>query len=326
MMVIPLLWWALRGTSPQAIWQVLTSLHAAQLVLLGGLNAVILILVSARWWLILQALDETISFSTIFSYRLTSFGVSYFTPGPQFGGEPLQVYFLNRVNRVESVPAVTSVFLDKLLELLVNFTVLLAGIFLIVSSGIFRDVVGGWAWMLLAGIMVIPTVHLIALWTGRSPVTNILRQLRFEQHRLAVWVKVFSTVQQAESQISNLLQAKPGIFFSTAGLSALSWVLMGVEYHFITHFIGFDMTLPQVLVAFFASRIAFLLPLPGGLGALEASQVLAINAIGGTAAVGLAISLIMRARDILIGLAGLVLGSLTVRRAALARQNQQAEP
>jgi hypothetical protein len=50
-----------------------------------------------------------------------------------------------------------------------------------------------------------------------------------------------------------------------------------------------------------------------GLGALEASQVYALTAMGYTPAIGISLSLLMRARDILNGGLGLLLAGNFVR-------------
>ena len=63
----------------------------------------------------------------------------------------------------------------------------------------------------------------------------------------------------------------------------------------------------QVFAALTAMQIAFLMPLPGGLGALEASQVFALGAFGQPAPAAIGLTLLMRARDILNGGIGLLL-------------------
>jgi uncharacterized membrane protein YbhN (UPF0104 family) len=56
-------------------------------------------------------------------------------------------------------------------------------------------------------------------------------------------------------------------------------------------------------------QIAFMAPLPAGLGVVEASQVFALTAMGFSTAAGLTMSLLMRGRDILFGGVGLLLAS-----------------
>ena len=51
------------------------------------------------------------------------------------------------------------------------------------------------------------------------------------------------------------------------------------------------------------------MPLPGGLGTVEAAQMLALTQLGFDPAIGLSASLLIRGRDVLLGLAGLWWGN-----------------
>jgi uncharacterized membrane protein YbhN (UPF0104 family) len=81
----------------------------------------------------------------------------------------------------------------------------------------------------------------------------------------------------------------------------------------MTHFLKVDLSFEQNLAGLTAVMLAFLLPLPGGLGALEASQVYAMTSMGYAPAIGISLSLIMRARDILNGGIGLLLAGRFIR-------------
>ena len=84
-----LLWLSLRGVPFQDIRGVLQNVSIWQLTALVGINLGILLLFALRWQLILRAFGSTVSIGRILAYRLAGFGISYFTPGPQFGGEPM---------------------------------------------------------------------------------------------------------------------------------------------------------------------------------------------------------------------------------------------
>ncbi len=58
----------------------------------GCLQWLALVVFSSRWWLALRAQGHRLPYLTVFRYRMAAFAISYFTPGTQFGGEPLQVY------------------------------------------------------------------------------------------------------------------------------------------------------------------------------------------------------------------------------------------
>jgi len=95
-----------------------------------------------------------------------------------------------------------------------------------------------------------------------------------------------------------------------AVLSVGIWALMVFEFGLMLSFLGVQFNLVQVLIALTAARIAFLLPIPAGLGTLEAGQVMAMGLIGVNPAIGISLSLLIRARDVLFGGAGLWLGGL----------------
>ena len=99
LVVPPLLWWVLRNVSLTEVLAVLRQLTPAQVLILLATNVVVLLLFSARWWIISRAQGYPIPYLALSGYRLTAFGVSYFTPGPQVGGEPLQVYLTERKHR-----------------------------------------------------------------------------------------------------------------------------------------------------------------------------------------------------------------------------------
>jgi uncharacterized membrane protein YbhN (UPF0104 family) len=97
-------------------------------------------------------------------------------------------------------------------------------------------------------------------------------------------------------------------------LSGLIWILMIFEYRITLSFLGVTPTPGQVVIAMTAGRLALLTPVPGGLGALEASQVLATQALGWGAQVGLALSIVIRARDLLLAGFGVGLGALIYQK------------
>jgi uncharacterized membrane protein YbhN (UPF0104 family) len=96
-------------------------------------------------------------------------------------------------------------------------------------------------------------------------------------------------------------------------LSFFIWIAIVFEFRLALSFLGIQMTFPQVIVALTAARIAFLLPIPAGLGTLEAGQVLAMQALGFNPAIGISISLLIRARDVIFGGLGLWLGGVLSR-------------
>jgi hypothetical protein len=97
--------------------------------------------------------------------------------------------------------------------------------------------------------------------------------------------------------------------FLAIAASLFSILGIALEYFLMIRFLGMKINAIQVFAALTAMQLAFLMPLPGGLGALEASQVFTLGAFGQPASTAISLTLLMRARDILNGGIGLLLAS-----------------
>lgn len=309
LLVPAFLWGSLRSVRFQDIQSSLQLLGAWQLTVLLLVNAVIFLLFGARWWLIIRSFGNQVSFFAVTVYRLASFGLSYFTPGPQLGGEAMQVMLLTRKHAIAAPQAISSVVLDKLIELLSNLTFMVFGIAVILASHLVVGWLQAWIWPLLAVVLAFPGIHLVALWRGRQPLTRLLGTVRFRWPESELFEKVYTTVQQAEIQIGSFCREKAGVLALAILLSFVIWVALIGEYILLVRFLGIQLSPVQTVIALTLSRIAFLMPLPGGLGALEASQVWSMQIFGLDPALGITLSLVIRARDIISGGVGLVLGS-----------------
>ncbi|GIV64963.1 MAG: membrane protein [Bellilinea sp.] len=311
---IPLLVWSLGSTPLNEIVQVFSRLHLAQVMILAGVNILVFLLIALRWEIILRAMGMKVPLNKLVSYRLTSFGVSYFTPGPQFGGEPAQVAFLTRHHPVQTPAAISSVYLDKLLELLVNILVIAGGLFLTFNAGFGSHILRQNGWVLVLLVAVVPMIHLVALKSHLYPIKWLVEKSGAHRSNRQWMRKTSQLLVEAEGQIAIFLEKNPKSLLLAILVSLLSWAGMILEYYLAAQFLALQMNGQQVAFAFVLSRLAFLAPLPGGLGVLEASQVFAMQSVGMPAAAGLALSLWMRARDVSIGLAGLMLGGWFLTR------------
>ena len=74
----------------------------------------------------------------LFIYRLIGFGISYFTPGPQIGGEPAQIILLKQHHNISTEKAISSVYLDRLIDVMVNFIILVFGLFVLINNNLFK--------------------------------------------------------------------------------------------------------------------------------------------------------------------------------------------
>lgn len=307
-LVALLLWWALRQVPLQEIVQTLRRLHAWQLAALAGVNLLIYAAMALRWRVVMAGLAHPehaarVRFAHLFAYRLSSFGINYFTPGP-VGGEPLQVFLLSSRNKMETTTAISSVFLDRLLELLATFTFVTIGLVMIVMRNMLGSGLQAWALPAAAAGLAMPLAHLTALWRGKLPLSSLLTWVGGGGR----WHNIRATAVRAEEQIAALLRARPGVFLAGAALSGLIWLILLGEYLLMLRFLGVPLNPLDGMIALTLAHVTFAVPVPGGLGALEAGQVLAMQMFGLNPVLGLSLSLLMRARDVMFGAVGLLLG------------------
>lgn len=302
--VFGLLAWALKDVDLVQILQNLRHLSLAEILVLTVLNSAILALMAARWWLILDAQGHRIPFMRLFSYRLLAFGISYFTAGPQVGGEPAQVYLLQKRHAVPGSTAVASVSLEKILELLPNSIFLLLGALVILQSGYLSGYSPGLALLPVVSLTLLLLIYPLALALEKTPLTGLLARLPL-QHRL--FLRLRELVAASESQMSVFCRQRAWTVLHTSLISAVMWAGFILEFWLMARFVGIPFSAAQALTALVFTLLAFLAPLPGGLGALEASQVFAFQAMGFDPALGLTLSLLIRARDIVFGGTGLLL-------------------
>lgn len=321
-LAIALLWLTLRAVNLVEVWEYLRRLQPGQLLLLLAVNVAVLATFSARWWLLLYAQGYALPYHNLIAYRLATFAVSYFTPGPHFGGEPLQVYLVSARHQVPVSVSIAAVVLDKVLEMLANFTFLTLGVIFVLRLQVLPGASDEQLLVASLLLLALPVAVLVALWLGWHPLSALLARLDRPWQRVArrfgrqpaplTTSAFFHTVRQSEDQSIALCRRHPMILLLALGASALSWAAIVAEFWLMTSVLGLGLTLGQAVAALLAARVAILLPLPAALGALEASQALAMRALGQSPAAGVSLSLLIRGRDVLLGVLGLLLAGTLV--------------
>jgi len=310
--LVLLLYFALRNAPLIEIWDTIKILKLSQIAIIMIINAFVIATMTARWWIIVRAENSSVPFLKMVRYRLSVFGLSYFTPGPQVGGEPLQVVYLQRNHGLSYARATSAVIMDKLLEFLVNFILIGIGTGAIIKVGLVSEN-GIWLKLSLIGLTVLlmwPIVHITLLYHGILPISRILlRQPFIQKNHASVRLAIV-----AERMASLFCHKHMRAMFLAIGVSLLSILAIVFEYFLMTTFLGIHINAIRVFAALTIMQVAFLMPLPGGLGALEASQVFVLGAFGESPSAAISLTLLMRGRDILNGGLGLLLAGKGVNK------------
>ena len=308
---LALAWHALRGAPLAEAWRLLAGIDPCGLLILLALNVLMLPLMAARWWQLLRIMGSPVGLLCACAYRFAANAVSYLTPGPHFGGEPLLVYLLHQRQGIPLAVATTSVTLDRLLELLASIVVLSLVLIMLTTSdsGLFT---GGWPLSVVLALFIVLATFLTALFTGRRPVSRSIiwfkqcAPRRFAQPSQSNGPLVDAIIQ-GESIAASLLQQHCRQFFCANLFSLGHWLGVFAEFWLMSAFMGHPLSLYHLAAVVVVARLAFLTPLPAGIGALESALPWVTDTLGLGSALGLSICLIIRFRDIFFNLAGLAL-------------------
>ena len=309
-----LLWWSLRKAPLREIWAAIHQVQGWQIAVILILNGIFYIVATLRWWIIVRADNPQVPYFPLLGVRVSVFGVSYFTLGPQVGGEPLQILALQRMYGLTYTHATATVLMDKLLEFLVDFLLLATGLIAILRVGVLAE--NGLQFsgdlILLAFLVLWPPIHIFLLYKRHYPLSGLVRRIPFIKKNS----KPVRFLRAAERLAGRFCQRNPRRLLAAAGFSLLGGAGMLLDYALMTSFLNIHLTFWKMTAGWMMGWISLVMPLPGGLGALEASQVFTLGKFGFSAATALSLTLLMRGRDILIGGLGLLLAGTGWNRKA----------
>jgi glycosyltransferase 2 family protein len=276
-----------------------------QVLLWLAINLLIIALAIWRWQLLSAMLGTTIGFARLLLLRQAGQTVSFLTPGPQFGGEPLQIYWLYSHYAVPLHKAVLALGLDRFLELGINLLLLLLGVLLLVAQG-----TGFAQWQVIAADLLLVLVLLLLL---AGMLLHPPRWLDNRFERLArSWFR-HPRLRQLGSHWSELVadlqlavKASRWALLGALLLSLAAWAVLLTELALLLAFLAVDITLPGFVLIVVALRLALLLPLPGGIGTVEAAVLWSFQLLALPLSAAIGLIALMRLRDVIILLTGLL--------------------
>lgn len=328
--VAALLYWALRGVRLGELARILGRLSWERLGILLAVDVAFYAVLTGRWAWILHGLGQqssTRGFLCLAASRMAGFSVSYLTPGPQIGGEPLQLALAHRWTGLPYRRGSASLLLDKSFELAGNFAFLGVGVLAAralrargglplaapgiapAGGGALAAGVSGWtAWLLPAVLALLPVAYLALTFSGRRPLSALAARLPWRDRPWRARLAAF--LESSEAEVA-AYGRRPGRALLQLLLSfAAVWGLSALEMGLALRFLGLPLGFLQTLLLLAGGKLALLLPIPGALGALEAAQRTLFGWLGYGPEAALALSAYVRARDLLFVFAGLAAAAI----------------
>lgn len=258
-----------------------------------------------RWRIILglsQPSRFPISFWRLYLHRMSGYAFMYLLPMSVFGSEPIRVGLLH----ADGVPlkrATSSVVIDLAFE----FTAFVIFIALGLALALFERVdLGGSGLLIIAALGLFIALIISFYWatvTGRGFFRLLFRFFRLHErkgfHRLDRWLGGM------EAQMTDFFNGHPLALSGLLSLSILSVSFKAFENWFIALNLGAALTLSQALLTSTIPGLAFLIPVPGGLGFFEAGST-GLFALLGIPISAVVLVLIIRLRDIIFITIGVV--------------------
>jgi len=304
--------WTLAQLPLVEISNSISSLSALQWIFWLGLNALFILVLGLRWQLLTKALAAPVHLLKLLLIRQAGQAVSFITPGPQFGGEPLQVYWLYK-HGLPLRKALLSLGLDRFFELWVNFSVLLLAVLLLLTGIDSNNTnnsersIGDWQTALVPLLIFLGLMFSLAWILVRQPqwINHRLERIaaRWQHnHRLN---NINQHWQSLGDDLRIALRTQKPRFLLAILLSLLGWAGLLGELYLILRFVGIEADLHSFLIILVAMRMALLLPMPGGVGTLEASVLWSFQTLNLPAGAALGLIALMRVRDALVLVIGL---------------------
>lgn len=250
-----------------------------------------------RWKIILKAYKKNVSFLKMMKYTLAGYAVSYVTPSAKVGGEPLRVYMLKKEQDIDMKIGTSSVILDKFIEFV--GTAIFGFIGLIILF--FLPQLPLYAKLILAGILIVSFYILFILYyrtvTGKGCFSSLFVKLRL--NRIFKRKNFVRTLKAVEKRMEKFFVEHKREFFMASLTYVVYSVLAILEFKFLLLSFGINVSISIIILAIIVWGLANFVPVPAGLGVLEAGQAGLFSLLEGDGNIGFALSLLTRIRALL---------------------------
>jgi len=254
-----------------------------------------------KWKMILKSQGYNLSHKEIIAPYFTCFSLIYLFPMVVFGGEIFRGYILREKHNIPWTKAISSVFIDKLLEITSFLATILAGTtYFLLKIGLppknLCFILGGFLLVCLAGI----GFFYFKTFKRESIIKSLNRFLNLRPETggdlLGIEKEVFKFFKVKRKELWYGLSLA---FLRVAISWARCWVLI--------FFLGKSINIFSALTVLGFYYFATMIPIPAAIGSHEAAQVFAFNALGLGSGLAPAFTMIQRGAELIMAFIGLII-------------------
>ena len=207
--------------------------------------------------------------------------------------------------------AILSLGVDRFFELWMNFLMLMLGVSLLMllpALGNDRQTDNNWQQLLLLISGALLILSGLALYVVRQPalLSGRLEKLSARWLSSPRLQAIDDHWQSLGSDLRLAISTQKPVLSAALLLSLGGWILIIVEMWLVLGFFDIQLSSSGLVLILVAMRLALLLPLPAGIGTLEASVFWSFQALALQVSAALGIIAVMRLRDVLVLSAGVM--------------------
>ncbi len=255
----------------------------------------------------------------LYLIRMAGDAYNNVTPAASLGGEPLKAAFLKEIYGVGLREASVSLVLAKTINMISLIVFLVVGFALLLQ---FDELSASYQALAATGLAVLTVLTIIFFFLQRLKVSSLagtwLSRTRIGQRLEGV----LHIIHDLDERLVDFYKRDHLRFAMSLLLAFVDWMLGIIEIYFVLYVIGHPISWTEAwIIESLVQMIrtaAFLIP--SGIGAQEATFMLVTGSITGNPALGVSISVIRRARE----LVWICLGLITAWYYGTRRSEQKA--
>jgi putative membrane protein len=289
-----------------AIWSGLDAVgHAISnvgwgILLVVMVRAVTVVVAGVGWWLLFPPKMRP-QLGTCVLLRFVREGVNVLLPVAQVGGDLVGAGLLT-LYAVPGALAAASVIVDVLIQAATQFLFAIVGLLTLVALGADQTLAQSAAIGIAIAVLMLAGFYLAQRRGGQRVLRSVVNRLTGDRE----W-RVLGTIDAVYHNLAMIYAARSSLIASCV-VHLAGWVVGAAEVWIVFAFMGHPVSIGEALVIeslLHAVRGAAF-AIPGALGAQEGALVLLCAAFGIPPEQAIALSLVKRAADLVLGMPGLL--------------------
>ena len=301
-----LFWFIVRKAGWERLSEALVFLISLKGLLVVLLTLIIGVISILRWKLILRAQGFDLRAKDLGQLWAVGFTVSYLSPVALFGGEAFRIYLTKKKFNLSWEKSAASVVIDKILDGTLFLMFLIVGILAFLFYGYFPSkMTASLVFLIILGLGGLLLLFYFKAMNRESVLEWFLKLFGVRKEKIKN-NKNGKIIFDTEKEIISFFSPKKKAFWEGLGLSFLRYFLLFFRVALIIFFLKEGIEPSKVLAIYGFTNLALLVPLPAGLGSLEAASAFSFKVLGLGFATGTIFGMVWRGADLVLCALGLV--------------------